>query len=131
MGFLHRKFLGLQETPLEDVRRNLGHLLHAKRGSAWVLPGFGLTETGFRSNAERLSQLSEEIRETILRYESRVEGVEITEEPSDEDGRTQLVLHLRLKAWASGPGRGESLSLVLDPVARTVREQPRSPAEEG
>ncbi|RYZ43936.1 MAG: hypothetical protein EOO71_01465 [Myxococcaceae bacterium] len=124
MGFLHRKFLGLTETPREAVMRNLSHLLQAKRGAASMLPGFGLTETGFRSDAERLAGLSEEIRETLSRYEPRVEVMEIDEEPAAEGGAPGLVVHLLLR------DSREPLDLLLGPGARPLRERPRDLAPE-
>jgi predicted component of type VI protein secretion system len=125
MGFLHRKFLKGQETPLEDVLRNLGYLLRAKRGAASFLPGFGLTETGFRTAEEMLTQLSEEIRENIRLYEPRVEVTEIEEDYDDEGGHPRLVVHCRLK------GTQEPLSVVLDPRSHALSaSQPTRPEEE-
>ncbi|RKH12223.1 hypothetical protein D7Y13_23435 [Corallococcus praedator] len=127
MGFLHRKFLGVMETPREAVLRNLGHLLQAKRGAASLLPGFGLTETGFRSDAERVAGLSAEIRETLACYEPRVEVVEINEEPARAGGAPGLVVRLRLR------GSLEPMELLLDPGSRRLRERPpeEAPAEDG
>ncbi|NOK18754.1 GPW/gp25 family protein [Corallococcus carmarthensis] len=118
MGFLHRKFLGVVETPREAVLRNLGHLLRAKRGAASVLPGFGLTETGFRSDAERLAGLGLEIRETLTRYEPRVEVVSIEEAPAKESGAPGLVVHLLLR------DSREPMDLLLEPGSRRLRERP-------
>lgn len=118
MGFLHRKFLGVTETPREAVLRNLGHLLQAKLGAASMLPGFGLTETGFRSDAERLAGLGAEIRETLSRYEPRVEVVEIDEDPEQTEGAPGLVVRLLLR------DTGEPVDLLLDPGSRRLRERP-------
>jgi predicted component of type VI protein secretion system len=122
MGLLYRKFLRGQETLLQEVQRNLGYLLSAKRGAASFLPDFGLSETGFRTPEEMLLRLSEEIRENIRRYEPRVEVTEIEEDHGGEDGRPSLVVHCRLKATQ------ESLSLVFHPHRRaapgTRQEQP-------
>ncbi|NBD12984.1 MULTISPECIES: GPW/gp25 family protein [Corallococcus] len=122
MGFLHRKFLGVTETPREAVLRNLGHLLQAKLGAASVLPGFGLTETGFRSDAERLAGLGAEIRETLSRYEPRVEVLEIDEDPAQTEGAPGLVVHLVLR------DTGEPVDLLLDPASRRLRERPADAA---
>ena len=118
MGFLHRKFLGVVETPREAVLRNLGHLLQAKRGAASVLPGFGLTETGFRSDAERLAGLGAEIRETLSRYEPRVEVVAIDEAPATAGGAPGLVVRLLMR------DSQEPMDLLLDPGSRRLRERP-------
>ena len=118
MGFLYRKFLGGTETPLEDILRNLGYLLHAKRGSGSFLHEFGLSETGFRTAEEMLLTLSEEIRENLEHFEPRVALVEIEEEYLDDDPRPKLVLHLELKDTQA------KLSLVLDPKTRAFTARP-------
>ncbi len=125
MGFMYRKFLGGQETLLEDVLRNLGYLMRAKRGAASFLPGFGLTETGFRTAEEMLTQLSAELRENIRLYEPRVEVTEIEEDHDGEAGYPRLVVHCRLKA------SNEQLSVVLDPHSRAFTAEPPARREEG
>jgi predicted component of type VI protein secretion system len=125
MGFMYRKFLQGTESPLEDVLRNLGYLLRAKRGAASFLPGFGLSETGFRTVEEMLVQLSEEIRENIRLYEPRIEVTDIEEDYEGEDGHPRLVVHCRLK------DSSERLSLTLDPRSRTLTTPaPASPEED-
>jgi predicted component of type VI protein secretion system len=124
MSFLSRKFLGRQETLLEEVLRNLHHLLSAKRGAASFLPGFGLSETGFRTAEEMLGQLGAEIRENIRLYEPRVEVTEVEEDYEGESGRLRLVVHCRLRHTA------EPLSLLVDPYTRAVGLAPESSPEE-
>jgi predicted component of type VI protein secretion system len=119
VGFLHRKFLGVVETHREAVMRNLVNLLQAKRGAASLLPGFGLTETGFRSDAERLAGLGAEIRETLSRYEPRVEVLEINEAPAPEGGAPGLMVRLVLR------DSREPMDLLLDPASRRLRERPQ------
>jgi predicted component of type VI protein secretion system len=118
MGLLHRKFMKGEETLLQEVHRNLGYLLRAKRGAASFLPGFGLSETGFRTPEEMLLRLSEEIRENIRLHEPRVEVTEIEEDHGGEGGRPRLVVHCQLKATR------EPLSLVLDPHRRAALARP-------
>lgn len=118
MGMLYRKFLGGEETLEQEVQRNLGYLLRAKRGAASFLPHFGLSETGFRTPEEMLTRLSEEIRENIRLYEPRVEVTEIEEDYESEDGRPRLVVHCRLKATQ------QPLSLVFEPHRSTRPEAP-------
>ncbi len=124
MSFLSRKFLRRQDSLLEDVLRNLGHLLRAKRGAASFLPDFGLSETGFRTAEEMLRQLGTEIRENILRYEPRVELTEIEEDYDGPGGHPRLVVHCRLR------GSAEPLCLVLDPHARELSVRPSTPSED-
>ncbi len=124
MSFLARRFLGVEETLLESVLRNLRHLLSAKRGAASFLPGFGLSETGFRTAEEMLSQLTAEIRENIALYEPRVEVTEIEEDYESENGRLRLLVHFRLK------GSLEPLSVRIDPQGRAVALAPRDEPEE-
>ena len=114
MGFLYRKFLQQPETPLEDILRNVGYLLRAKRGAGSFLIRFGLTETGFRTAEEMLNTLSEEIRENLAHYEPRVEVTDIDEEYVDDDPRPRLVVHCRVKETQA------KLSLLLDPKTREV-----------
>lgn len=115
MGFLYRKFLHQPETPLEDILRNIGYLLRAKRGSGSFLRHFGLTETGFRTAEEMLNTLSQEIKEGFALHEPRVEVTEIEEEYPDDDPRPRLLVHCRLKESQA------KLSLLLDPRTREVK----------
>ncbi len=124
MSFLYRKFLGRQDSLLEDVLCNLGNLLRAKRGAASILPGFGLSETGFRTAEEMLSQLGAEIRENIRLYEPRVEVTEVEEDYESEDGRLRLMVHCRLRD-SSAP-----LSVVVDPYSRALTVEPQGGREE-
>jgi predicted component of type VI protein secretion system len=124
MSFLTRKFLGRDETLLQEVLSNLGHLLSAKRGAASFLRGFGLSETGFRTAEEMLGQLGAEIRENIRLYEPRVEVTEVEEDYEGEDGRLRLVVHCRLRHTA------EPLSLLLDPYTRAMAVAPQAQPEE-
>lgn len=115
MGFLHRKFLHQPETPLEDILRNIGYLLRAKRGSSSFLRSFGITETGFRTSEEMLNTVSAEIKECFALHEPRVEVIEIEEEYPDDDPRPRLLVHCRLK------GEQAKLLLMLDPKTREVK----------
>jgi predicted component of type VI protein secretion system len=124
MSFLTRKFLGREETLLEEVLRNLRNLLSAKRGAASFLQGFGLSETGFRTAEEMLSQLSEEIRENIRLYEPRVEVIEVEEDYEGENGRLRLLVHCRLRHTA------EPLSVLIDPHSRAMAVAPQAQPEE-
>ena len=124
MSFLARRFLGVEETLLESVMRNLSHLLSAKRGAASFLLGFGLSETGFRTAEEMLSRLTAEIRENITLYEPRVEVTEIEEDYEAENGRLRLLVHCRLK------GSLEPLSVRVDPQSRAVSLAPQDQPEE-
>jgi predicted component of type VI protein secretion system len=124
MSFLTRKFLGRDETLLQEVLSNLGHLLSAKRGAASFLPGFGLSETGFRTAEEMLSQMAEEIRENIRLYEPRVEVTEVEEDYEAESGRLRLLVHCRMRDTS------EPLSVVLDPYSRAMAVATQAQAEE-
>jgi predicted component of type VI protein secretion system len=115
MGFLYQKFLRQPETPLEDILRNIGYLLRAKRGASSFLRHFGLTETGFRTSEEMLNTLSQEIKESLALHEPRVEVTEIEEDYPDDDPRPRLLVHCRLKESQ------RKLSLVLDPKSREVK----------
>jgi predicted component of type VI protein secretion system len=114
MGMLFRKFLKGEETLQEDIQRNLGYLLRAKRGAASFHPQFGLSETGFRTAEEMLVRLGEEIRENIRLFEPRIELIDIEEDYEAEGGRARLVVNCRLK------DSKEPLTLVFSPQGRTL-----------
>lgn len=119
MGFLERKFLGAAEgSVVNDVVRNIGYLLRAKRGAASFRPEFGLTETGFRTGEEMLVVMDREIRENLAAFEPRVEVVEISEEYEADSQRPRLVVHCRLR------GRAEAIRLTLDPRSREIAVLP-------
>jgi predicted component of type VI protein secretion system len=116
MGFIYRRLTGRTETELEDVIRNLRHVLGARRGAASILPDFGLSGLVPSTPEELYKWIDREVRQVILRYEPRVEIVEI-EEDYDEDGRPRLRLHLRLRSSA------EDLRLLLDPRRQELTGQ--------
>lgn len=124
MGFLYRKFLGIEETLAEDVVRNVGNLLRARRGAASLLPSFGVTETGIHSAIEMMTQLTQEIRENIALYEPRLEITEIEQDDEGAGGRPRLVLHCLLRATR------EPLALVVDPRSRALSLKAAAQQEE-
>lgn len=107
--FLYKNFVdGVTSTVLEDVARNLGHVLKTKRGTGYFLPNFGLTDTGFRTGEEMLNTLTAEITENIRLFEPRVELLEVDDEHDDDTGRARLVVRMRLREST------ERLRLVVD-----------------
>jgi predicted component of type VI protein secretion system len=107
--FLYKHFVdGKTCTVLEDVVRNLGHVLRTKRGAGYFLQNFGLTETGFRTSEEMVNTLTAEITENIRLFEPRVELLEVDDEDDDDTGRARLVVRLRLRDST------EKLRLVVD-----------------
>ena len=119
MGFLERKFLGKRDdTLLDEVMKNVGYLLRAKRGAAWFRPDFGITETGFRTGEEMLLVLEKELRENIAAFEPRLEVLEVSEEYEEDSQRPKLVVRCRLKESK------ELLRLTLDPGTRSVSREP-------
>ena len=119
MGFVYRRLTGRQQTEVEDVVSNLRYILGARRGAASVLPDFGLSGLVPSTPDELFKWIDREVRQVILRYEPRVEILEI-EEDYDEDNHPHLRLHLRLLSTQ------EDLRLLLDP-----RRQELSPAPDG
>ena len=117
MGLMFRKFLGGEETEVESILRNLGYVLTAKRGASSILPDYGLTDLVAGTAEEYFLWLDREVRQTIDRYEPRVEVVEV-EEDVDDDGQTRMRLSLRIRSSQ------ESLQLLLDPQRREVRAPP-------
>lgn len=98
MGFLHRKFLGVRESEEASIRRNIQHLLSARRGAASFLRGFGTSETGFRTAEEAILVLGGEIREALELYEPRVEVTEIEDDTDSDTGRVVLKVHCRVRS---------------------------------
>lgn len=107
--FLYKHFVGGNAlTELDDVVRNLGHVLHTKRGTGYFLRNFGLSEVGFRTPEEMVKTLTAEIRENVRLYEPRVAVVDIDEDYDDAGQRARLVVRLRLRSSK------EPLRIVVD-----------------
>ncbi len=123
MGFLYRKFVGGCESELEDIQRNLGYILGAKRDGSAYFPDFGLSEPTHVTLEEALSQYACELRQTIGRYEPRVVVGEIDEVYSD-DGRVSLQMGLTLRRT------GERLDLAIEPKERQIRWKGADDAED-
>jgi predicted component of type VI protein secretion system len=112
--FLQRHFGdGAPGSELDDVARNLAHLLGTRRGAGYFLKNFGLSDAGFRTPEESVTALTAELRETIRLYEPRVELVDVDEDYDDEGDRARLVVALRLRS------HGERLRLVVDLHSRS------------
>lgn len=109
MGFLYRKFLGGEETLLEDIMRNLGYLFSTTRGTSVYMPAFGLSSTGFRTNEEMINTYRKEILECVRLYEPRIEVVELEEEYDENSSRPKLILHFRIQ------GESEIRTTHVDP----------------
>jgi len=117
--FLYKHFVGGKKlSELDDVIRNLGHVLHSKRGTGYFLRNFGLSEVGFRTPEEMVTTLAAELRENIRLYEPRVELLVIDEDYDDEGGRSRLVVGLRLR------GAKERLRIVVDLQKNTLDIKP-------
>jgi phage baseplate assembly protein W len=105
--FLYKHFVGGKDTSeVDDIIRNLGYILSSKRGCAYFLQSFGLTDTGFRTTGEMVQTITAEIEENVRLYEQRVELVEVDEEYSG--GRAKLIVNLRVR------GHKEKLKLTVD-----------------
>ncbi|MFT3765634.1 MAG: hypothetical protein QM820_08980 [Minicystis sp.] len=115
--FLYKHFVGGPDlSEMDDIIRNLGFVLSAKRGFGYFLQSFGLTETGFRTTEEMVTTMSREIEENIRLYEPRVELVDLDEEYVDE--RARLIVKLRVR-----DGR-ENLKLTVNLADRTFDIRP-------
>lgn len=120
--FLYKHFVpGAKLDLLEDIRRNLTHVLGSKRSTGYFRRDFGLSEVGFRTPEEMVTILTQEIRENIRLYEQRVEVVDIDEEYDDDGNRVRLVVQLRLR------GAKERLRLIVDLQANVLDVQPVEP----
>ena len=90
--FLYKHFVrGTELGEIEDIIRNLTHVLRTKRGTGYFLQNFGLSEVGFRTPEAMVTTLTAELRENIRLYEPRVEFVDVDEDYDDEGRRSTLV----------------------------------------
>lgn len=124
MGFLHRKLIGGEETELDSIVRNLGYILGTKRGAGSFLRDYGISETGYRTPEEMITSLGQELRESIERYEPRLEVTEI-EETYDEANRPLLALNCLVKESKI------ALQLKYDPRERTASVAKKPPKNRG
>jgi phage baseplate assembly protein W len=109
--FLRKHFLGRKTqtvTEIEDIVENLGNVLRTKRGSGYFLESFGLSDVGYRTPEEMITNLTAEIRENVRLYEPRVELVDVDDEYDDDGNRARLVIQLKLRS------KDERLGLVID-----------------
>lgn len=112
--FLYKKFVNKDAgTELDDIRRNLGYLLRTKRGCGTFQEAFGINETGYRTPADMVENLSNEIRETVERYEPRIEIIEIDEE-HESGGSVTLAVHCRVRST------DERLQIMLNTSQKLV-----------
>jgi phage baseplate assembly protein W len=96
--FLAKHFLGVKPDETEDIQRNLGFVLSAKRGCGYFVPSFGLSEMTFRTPEEAVTKLTEEIKQNISLFEPRVELVKVDEVYDDDGQQVRLVAVLRPRA---------------------------------
>lgn len=67
------------ENLSESIRENLVHLLNARQGMVTHLPDFGLPDVHqmFQSLPKSLEALGADIRDVILKYEPRLQNVDV------------------------------------------------------
>jgi phage baseplate assembly protein W len=112
--FLYKHFLPQHAgSELDDIIRNIGFLLRTKQGCGSFLRGFGISETGYRTPEEMITELSREIRESLGQYEPRVEITEI-EEIYGDGGRVSLKVHCRVRST------NQPLGIALEQGRREV-----------
>lgn len=113
--FLYKHFVGGDRlSEMDDVIRNLNHVLRSKRETGYFLRNFGLNEVGFRTPEEMVTTLTAELRENIRLYEPRVELIDIDEDYDDDGARARLVVALRLRSAK------EKLQIVFDLQQNTL-----------
>jgi phage baseplate assembly protein W len=115
--FLYKHFGGGPHvSEMDDIIRNLGLILSAKRGCGYFLESFGLTDTGFRTTVEMVKTMTSEIEENVRLYEQRVELVDIAEKYTQ--GRASLIVNLRVR------DKQEKLTLTVNLADRTFDIHP-------
>jgi phage baseplate assembly protein W len=117
--FLRKHFLdGAQLTVLEDVMQNLRWIFSTRRGSGYFLDDFGVGDVGFRTPAEMVVSMTEEIRQNIRVYEPRVEVIDVDEDWDDAGKQPKLILRLRLR------DQKEKLEVVVDLAQKSFDVRP-------
>jgi predicted component of type VI protein secretion system len=102
--FLHKHFGDGEVSEMEDIVRNLGHVLRTKRGAGYFLENFGLSDTGYRTPAEMVERLTREIAENVRLYEPRIVLLDVDEEYDDDGTRARLVVRFRLRSKSEHVG---------------------------
>ena len=111
------------EASVEAVLRNLRYILNAKRGYGSILEDFGISDLSHCSSREALVEiLSNEIRETIAKYEPRVSLFEMSSIPNTRASQVSMVLTCELKSEQA------SFDLIFD-TARTNFSVERTQAQ--
>ena len=117
--FLRKHFLdGATLTVLEDVMQNLRWIFSTRRGSGFFLDDFGVADAGFRTPAEMVVSMTDEIKQNIRLYEPRVEVIDVDEDWDDAGKQSKLVVRLRLR------DRKEKLEVVVDMAQRSFDVRP-------
>ena len=118
--FLYRNFIsndGAADDELTDILRNLQWILDTKRGSGYFIKEFGLTQGGFRTNAEIIQVYTTEIREIIELFEPRLTFIELGDDYDPETGRIKLEIGCKLTE------SGQPVTMVLDPKTQKLKVQ--------
>ena len=117
--FLRKHFLdGETLSVLDDVMQNLRWIFGTRRGSGYFLEDFGMSDAGFRTPAEKVVSLTEEIRQNIRLYEPRVEVIDVDEDWDDAGKQSKLTVRLRLR------DNKEKLEVVVDMAQRSFDVRP-------
>ena len=112
--FLYKHFVGGDETTeFDDICRNLSFLLKTKRGCGYFMKTYGLSDVGYRTPEEMVTNLSAELEENIRLYEPRVELLAVDEEYDDAGKRVHLVVNMRMR------DSSQKLQIVVDLTKNT------------
>lgn len=118
--FLYRNFISddaADGDEMADIMRNLQWILDTKRGSGYFIKEFGLTQGGFRTNAEIIQVYTEEIREIIELFEPRLTFIELGDDYDPDTGRIKLEIGCKLT------DTGQPVTMVLDPKTQKLKIQ--------
>ena len=117
--FLRKHFLDRTELSLlEDVMQNLRWIFSTRRGSGYFLDDFGVSDVGFRTPAEMIVTMTDEIRQNIRLYEPRVEVIDVDEDWDESGKRSKLIVRLRVR------DRKEKLEVVVDLTQKSFDVRP-------
>ena len=103
------------ESPVDPVLRNLRHILNAKRDYGSMLEDFGISDLSHCASREALVEiLTEQIKQTIERYEPRVQILDVIASVNERPSQISMVLTCVLKAEQA------SFDLVFDAARSAV-----------
>lgn len=95
MGLLDHFYTGKRKRPhIQSIVDNLNHMLNTRKGFGSWLTDYGIGDyNAFKARKKSMETLIEEIKESIRKYEPRVQVDDIKEVESSNAFRVRLEVH--------------------------------------